>query len=590
MPSAPVPRNPVNVSIRPLVKGMITDQPSDMLPMGAFLDIQNAYVKPQGLERRGGYVTYGTAVDYPPIQGMMSLWKTDGTLQTVIIDQKFMYTITSTGPTGVYDTYTTGTVANTAAAVTGVGTGWDSADVQAGDVIIFDPAGTPVEAIILSQANDTTITLTADPGTDHGGGTSYEIRRAFKAPVGNLVDWTITNQNKIIFTDGVRTPRSYDGTTFGEYDSKITEIMDVIEYFADRLWGGRVVASSVNYRYRIIWTSTTDLTDFTPSAADLSLDLPYQSGRIRYLKGLGDYLVAYFEDTIYIGRRTNIGSNTLPFAFVKLQTTNSGLVGIRAIDSWTDGHFFIGQDDVYFLSNQFALTPLKSPVRFDLLANKDSLWKAYVETDPRNELVKFGIPGSSGDLEKLWTFNYKTKAWSYDVFTSTMLTNQELVETTTWDGAASTWDSHTESWNSHATGVGDIRFWTAQLGSLFYLDNTANQDPSSVPISMSFTTGDFDYDNPDKLKSHQRFNIRIKEAVSQDLIFVVQGSNDQGNTFKSLGSLIISSGDVEGYINFSITGAATRFKVTCGTVSVPYVITGLTLRVVGRGLESKSDN
>ena len=272
MPGKPIPRNSINVSMRPLNKGMITDFPSDMLPTGAFNLIENANVKQVGIKRRGGFVAFGAAVDYPPIVGMVDLWKTDGTQETIIMDQKFIYRITLTGVVGKYDTYSTGTIETAVAVVTGDTTGWDTADVNPGDVMILDANGSgdgPEEIVILTQADDTTITLVSTPVGTYAAGTDYEIRRAFAVPEGNLLDWTVTNQNKILFTDGVRTLRSYDGADFEEYSSDITEVIDTVLYFADRLWGARVVASSVDYRYRIIWTSTTDLTDFTPAFKSL---------------------------------------------------------------------------------------------------------------------------------------------------------------------------------------------------------------------------------------------------------------------------------------------------------------------------------
>jgi hypothetical protein len=618
-------RRAINVPLRPLNKGIITEVQSNALPQGAVVDAQNCEVVTQGIKKRSGYLTPYDSDDLlvaaPPVRGIATFWKTDGTQVTVVMDSMFIYVLSASGLTPVFDTYAVGTcsVAFGSDAVTGVGTLWNTvaSDVRVGDVIVFDPDGLvngPEAGQIKTINSDTSITLEFTVTAAHAAGTPYEIRRVFNIQNNKHLDYT-TLANKLVITDGTRTLRSYDGSTYGEYSTDITEVVDCITYHRDRLWAARVTDAIGNvYRTRLIWTSTVDLTDFTPSGADLSIDRPYQTGEIKAIKPLGDFLAVYYEDRIDLFRPTNVGGNALPLAPIRLESNNIGIVGLKAVTKMTEGHFFVGQDDVYYLGTNTGLVPLNSPVKDDLLAFPDTLWNAWAVTIPALNAVKIGIPDNTGLISKVWNYNYKSKAWSYDPIDTGALANnnilqnfngrtsmftEALVESVTWEEAVGTWNDNTYStWVGAASGTGyvfllcwgfkssgDIRvnrsFKIQQLSKGITQDTLT----TTTDIQSVIETGDLDFNAPDKNKSYTRISAKLLRSLVTNLEFTVEGSVDYGDTWRTLGTLDIPIGKTEAHVDFMFTGSTGRFRLTTAADNEQFTVTEFVVRVIGRGLE-----
>jgi hypothetical protein len=656
MPGRPQASRASEVSIRPLDKGIITALPSTQLPDGALLDAQNCYIRQEGILKRGGVVEYATSlVDYPPIVDIIVLEKTDGTQSTVVVDQKFVYELSSGSATGKYYTYTTGTFTSiVAGVVTGSGTLWNTAasDVAVDDVFVSEnittgtaqagalgsitlaagasgtddiynrmyvdltggtgsgqrriitdydgttkvatvdtnwgttPDNTSTYAIYIEDdigtiTNDTSITLDDTAIALGAGSYNYSIRRAFNPAANNIIDWTIVS-NKIVFTDGIRTLRSWDGTTYTEYSSSIDEIVDVVEYHADRLWGGRQTnTAGGDDRHRIIWTTVLDLTDWPA----LFLSLPYTQGRLRRIRSMGDFLAVFMEDAVWILRPTNRG-DSLPLAPVRVESGDVGIVGPRAVAQWVDGLFFVGQDDVYYLSASAALQPLNSPVRDDILANRDNLWETYAVTDPVSESILFGIPGSTGQIEKIWAFNLKSKAWSYHPILADCLSRMQINETVAWNDAVGTWNTNTYgSWNSIGAPVTDKRVYFGLEDDLRYISRSEDTDPSSASINFVMETPDYDFKVPDRDKTFLRFGFRLSSPSSSTQTFMVEVSVDGGATYKNVGNVNIDTDKSEAYVDFRATGSIGRFRVSSVASLEQFTVSEYSLRVVGRGYE-----
>lgn len=586
------------VALRPLNKGILKNLPSNMLPVGGLLDAQNCVITEKGIQKRKGFTYFpnsSSTVGYPPVMGLATFWKPDGTQISVVWDSKFIYRILANSFVGVYDTYAVGTCSVSGTTVTGVGTLWDTAasDVKAGDVFVFDADGSgdgPEEVEILSITSDTVLELVSTPTGTFIAGTDYEIRRAFNVKNEKQIDF-VTLTDKIVFTDGIRTLRSYDGTTFGEFSSDITEVGDCLSYHRDRLWMGRITTDAgIIYRTRMIWTSTVDLGDFTPSATDLSIDRPYQAGEIIAIKPLGDFLAVYYSDRIDLFRPTNVSGNSLPLAPVKLETGNIGLVGLKAVTSYLDGHFFIGQDDIYYLGVSNGIVPLQSPVREDLYTYRDQLWNAWVISDPINEVIRFGIPNVSGLTYKIWNYNYKSKAWSYSIFSTNFLSFENIVQDITWDDAVGTWDTNDYgTWDDAKLGTGGGSVYVNSDNKLLKLSSSKLQDYSTDDVAFVVETGDLDFDIIDTDKTFVRLSLKLSEVPTASFpSFVVYGSTDAGFIYKTLGTLVIPSNRSEGYIDFRITGSTCRFKITNSVNTASFSIIEIGLKVVLRGQEVRN--
>lgn len=573
---------------------MIRNISPTLIPAGGVYTAKEFFVNEEGPKRRGGTVALfgGATVDYPPVRSVISFRKTDGTLQVMVLDSKFLYVGGASSLTGKYLTVDSGTIACSGTTVTGSGTDFTD-DINEGDIIVLDADGSgdgPEEAEIASIGGGTSLTVDAAPTGTYAAGTDYEIRKAFGAADPYRVDWTLA-RNKLVFTDFARRPLSWDGSQF-DYLTGTTNV-DFIPrctlFHADRLFFGGELNSGTDYRQGLTWSITTDITDFTlpTTSTQMRLDLPYNSGYIHRLTSLGPLLVQYHTDAIYVGRPTSFG-NSLPFAFDKVETGGIGLVGPRAVYSWIEGNFFVGQDDIYFMNLNGGLERIGSPVVKETIGAVTNYAGVYVTSDPVRERIVFGFPDQGDEITKQWSFSYKANAWSYNELPATFLANEEVVFDTTWESITDTgWNSTLDvSWDEYSSEGSPRKFYFGYTGQVFNQSDSVTVDADSTTIQARIETGDYDFDVPDTRKTFTRMSVKIDRELTSDLTFTVTGSVDEGREWKSLGTLTIEAGEDEGIINFLLTGAAARFRLATQSQVVAYIIEEIVLRVRTRDIET----
>lgn len=467
--------DPINVPIRPLSLGMIRNQPEGGIPRGAMLRAENFIVGSKGAYRRPAWVrAIGTPVDYPPVQEVIQLWKSDGTQQVVVVDSKFVYewSLGSDTLTGKYLVYSTGTASSSGTTVTGAGgAAWVTGDIKTGDVMVLDANGTgdgPEEIEIDAVGGETTITLVSTPVGTYGAGTDYEIRKAMNPQAPNMLDWVIAD-NKIIFVDGERYPFSYDGTTFGVYHASITIKPRCVAYFLDRVWFGGYVSGSTDYRQYMQWTLTTN----RQTLSGYSLGLPYIPGALRRLLPLGVNLVAYFDDSVWLGRQTGIAGDALPVAFTRIDTTGMGLIGPRAVVELEGAHFMVGSDDVYPITNRGVEKPIGTPVAAEMLDGIAYPWLVRCAVDFAQKRVVVGVPTSSEQIERIWSYHTKAGVWSYDNLYGDTLCSSSAASSLTWDtyGSAPYATGTISGTGTTVTGSGGQAFDTeVEVGATVFVD------------------------------------------------------------------------------------------------------------------------
>lgn len=581
-----IPTAPANIPHRPLNKGMILNAPSNMLPEGAVLRAKNMIVGEAGPLRRPGTSQFagGASVYFPPVRNLILLTLTSGTQQIIVVDRRIMYTVTSGTLTSKTWDYDSGLVNLSTALLTVSGlslTNWTNANLKAGDILVVGSTGEGnLERLVVRSIDDTNLLQIDTLASYAHTNTEYDIWRAFGASNPYLVSWAVAS-NKVIFADSSRPPYAYDGSTFGALDASLDFKPTCVEFFKDRLWFGRIQEGSNDHRQRIIWSTVTDITDLDPTGR--YLDLPYQQGAVQRLVGLGEFLIAYFEDAIYFGRETNISGDTLPVAFERLETGGIGLVGMAAITPFLDGHFFIGQDDIYFLSPS-GFQRIGTPIVKESIETCENLWAAYATVDAARSRIIFGFPSEGEEMTRLWSFDYKAKAWSYDEINCTAITGLSSKEVVTWDSLSGTWDDPDyDTWDSAQTGASK-KFFIGQDGKVFIFSE-GTTDADTVPISAEIITPDFDDRLPDTKKTTTRLSVKIDRVLSSNLVFAVSWSTDRGRTWNSAGNLTISAGDDEGYVNFLATGSTVRFRLVSTSQVNSYRIMELVRRSRGRGLE-----
>lgn len=591
-----MPSNPKNIPLRPLNKGIVTDAPSAGIEDTAFLDCQNFIVGRAGPLRRPAVLNYasGDSVGYPPIYDIITMRKDDGSQVTVVIDSKFMYVVSVSGFTGYYWKYDEGFVSASGTALIGSGTefGETSNFLFSGDVVVFDPSGTPEEVIVSSYTSNTLGVLEEAPSLDYSMAT-YEIRRAFGNERPRYVDYTILD-NKIVFADSEHPLMSFDGTSFEQYSTDVDWAPGCVAFFKSRLHAGRIVDSAVDYRGRTKWTKVTDRTDFT-TAQDVATfyDILENDDILRRLVPLGNLLVAYFEKSVWIGRLMSGGTTSLPVAYQQLETGGNGLVGDRAVYPWVDGHFAVLHDDIYFLSNAGSLVPIGSQVVRDTIQSCENLDGVFVMNDPKRERIVFGFPTTGDQIAKIWSYDWKAKAWSYDSLPSTFLSLRSIQQDLTYGDIvtyAATYGDVGTYFGTYGNITGSttpVQLYFGQGGQLDYYADSGSLDYESDSIAAYIVTKDFDLGLPDTKKLFKRLSVKIDRFLDSDLSFKIEGSTDKGRTWKVLKEgFSIEAGDDENFCTFKMTGSTCRFRISSSSNVEPYRITEMVLRVRGRGLET----
>ena len=590
-----IPGNPIFQPIRPLDKGIQLHMSSQLAEMGSLQKATNFQVIPNGLQRRETQQRYSDQqVNYGPIQDMYVFFdSTTGLQKTIVVDQKFIYEITPSTFTGKYWVYNTGTITATAAntTITGSGTLWDTdGHLQEGDVIVLDLDGSgngPEELIVDSITDDTHLEVKVAPASSHAAGSDYEIRRAFKTAEGRYVDAVVTADNKIMFVDGTRIMYSYDGTDFEEASSAATVIPYSITYFRDRLFFGQVKIGATEYRYRIMWTEP-GVFDVIPTTN--YLDLPYQAGDIIDLEVMGNQMVAFFADSIYIGIPSQIP--TLPVYFQRLATGNVGLVGMKAATQFFDSLFFVGSDNIYHLSTQ-GIQPIGTPILKQTIKESNFKERIYAVTDALKSRIVFGFTKDSY-IEELWVYDYRSKAWGMEELSCDSLSVVSIFEGYTIDSlddlqvnmTIDLLDNYFPSIDSMTySKVGDYNLYPTIDNRVHYFVNQTTDATGSI-VSI-IETQDYDLGKPGFLKTFSGLSLKLENSITTDLTFTVEGSLNRGDSWTSLGTLSIDAGDTEQKVDFKLTGSLGRFRITSSTDNLLYIVNEIVLKIKLRGKETR---
>ena len=456
---------PSNYPIRPLNKGMVRNLPSNGLPQGSFLRLQNYRVHEYGLKRRGGLVPFnlnsGTGEEATYDEQLLDLiyyWSSAATPEMLLLGAKNLMTITSSGivtkiyPNGPDTQYLLGTIGAYNIATYSIQLIFPCTSAQAermyvGTKVFFEDTDDSDEIkyfgeVVNSAYSSPNVAIEVDVGTTApsvlpvAGVDDIIVRETFissdkmDVSFGVFPAESYEDQGKIIIADqGDNGLYVYESGALSSFvtDSGVTsgegtQYLDsarVITYFEDRAFTGNTVEQGIRFPQRIRWSDPVIYDRFQPGNY---VDLPYGDGELLNLVPLGPLLVAYFTDATYIGRPTNIAGR--PYKFERIETGTMGLINQRAIVPWADGHYFVGTDNIYFLGMNQVMQPIGSPVLEETLEYTKFLQlgdNIQVQHDPRTESIVFLFPDVVEDSiapksvsTKLWRLNYKTMGWSYD--------------------------------------------------------------------------------------------------------------------------------------------------------------------------------
>lgn len=206
------------------------------------------------------------------------------------------------------------------------------------------------------------------------------------------------------------------GTAFADLDAPTASLMCV--------WNGFVILADTNdggsgqtfgdspSRW---WTSAyLNETSWTPSIATQCTtgELVDTPGRISGLKVLGEYVIAYKEKSIYVGR--DAGSPTV-LQFTKIPG-DIGCASQEAIANIGDAHIFISKNDIFMFDGN-TVKSIGGPLRIWFFKDLDVSYASRIRAmhDEYYGLVLFNYPraGSGGALNGIIIYNYRSDKWGF---------------------------------------------------------------------------------------------------------------------------------------------------------------------------------
>jgi hypothetical protein len=608
-----IPESAKILSIRPLNKGMVLNLPSQVIPDEACLDAANLVVNEAGLTRRGALALWNT---YPVpselfastgtsiVKDIISAWQSDGDERVLVQTDKEVFIaaksiayaripalVTAIACTVVDGGGGAATVTSTAA----------FAQAQVGDIayLKYTKAASPdlyvaCPITTVTSANIAVVSGWALPGVGYAASTCM-LYFSFGGHVNAAVDWTIVDDS-VVFASSNRPLIEYnpDNTYMSNWvndpaymlPGSVPFTTSCIAFHQERLWVGSTIdATDGTKQYRIRWSTMANHRDFSTTTA--YLDLPYTKGRMLRLVPMGNRLVAYFTDAIYVGTPTNYP--LLPLRFEKIDTAGVGLVGAKAVTSFMGAHFFVGTDDIYLFSDG-GMERIGTPIIRRALANRTGfIDETYVTVDVENYCVMMTIPSSASPSGEVWRYQYKAKAWSYDRVFTPFLSNPLIANATAWDAIAGTWADQAVNWNQYNPGGSRNAVYTQRGSYVYVYSNSEILDYGEEGFTIEWITKDYDFGAPDSIKTAVRFNLKLEGyALSHQypLPFLLQVSADRGRTWKSLPVFFIAVDHDEGYVNFRLTGSTFRFRVTSNMGTPSYTISefGIRVRLAGEEL------
>ena len=609
-----VPSSPKNFAIRPLTTGMVQNAPSALIPDGAGLNIEEAHIFPEGLQRREGYEIYRKGTIAPvnfvstgeEITDTLLYTTTTGSKQLLVLTREHLY-LESGGsfePVKWVRDYTRSTLVGAVITDSTVGRNFTTDNVLAGWKVVLTTTGGAREIYTIQTVGTTTLTLTASPTGTYTS--TFKVIKKFGVGPDFVVDWTTTS-TRAYFTDNTANGVVYwDGSVMSKLDIKntggTTSLLGcrTIDFFGDRLWFGYCYeVGGEQIRNRIRWsTALNDARVETESYQDLA----EFGGEILKLAPLNIYNMVYLSDGIAFGRQSNLSG--LPYVYNKIETGNIGLVGMRAICGSLGTHYVVGPKDIYAITSNLQPVGIGAAVAPVSLAKSQAPLQTILRSDPENKRILLALAIGGTRINTVFAYYLETQAWSKSTRNITAIGSVGgFTSDTLGDYPTTTWDSFgTRTYFSFKGSLSaQLLFYADPNGFLFRSASESISDEvvqqisgtwtiTETAIPFIFESKDFDFDKPDEIKTITRLGVRLSDPVApraDATEFLVEGSTNRGRTWKNLGTLTINSDDDESAVNFRLTGSLLRLRISTSSEVSPFRVEELTMRARIRSNETQ---
>ena len=544
--------NNQNIALRPLNKGMMRNISPQLLPMGAFYDVQNAIVTENGPLRRPGFKlsgAQGTALDtahWPLLDAFR--FNFNGSNEILVITStsvvKFDFITGFSTITGGTDIFTTDKISNV-------------------DWAVIDNAG---------QAN----ALFAD-GSGYiyvyNGSDVSEWDATYASP--KVLEWaenrvfigapSSSEGNKLVWS-GLNQPTSLgagDYVIFSDQQDTITRVKKMgnllVVFFPQGIYFGR---PTNQYELPFAFTMV-------------------QTGGIGLV---GKKAVTEYDDGLFF-----VGQDDVYFF-----SANSSLIPVGSP---------IVNEMIKDCSKKEAIYCATDPVNDSLIVGVpgasdtiEELWyfnykaKAWSHSPLSCDMIAtLGIYTSFKWTDAETENDYSTNP-DNDPSTQTMTLNGTEIDSWGNDAGAALTDTFATAgfptWRSLEQSISVNDLFIASDGQLFFSDDLSSGDDSAGLISYVIETGDIDLNAPDTDKTFNRLSLKVDRIMDTPITFDVFTSRDRGRNWIYRGAMRVEVDSDETYVNFRAKGSTCRFRISSVSECDPYIVNEIIIRGRGRGLQT----
>ena len=431
----------VSVPIRPL-KGIYQNTPQNLLPAGAFTNIDGFLSSTEGLVRRSCFTQLEVTVpDISRWDFLGSYIDDQGTKITYGLGDGRFFFLSGSGFTEIPNFYPVqGDDVNSLVTVTqsdrviqgNASTKWlTNSGIVPGDILELVNTGEQYTvAKVIAEDQISVEQVPQVPSGSEGDYTDapYIVHRLLKPAaeweiqVGRLdrYIYIVTGRNTVFVFDIDDYSRILTYWEVAEKKSiplnstpeQRNFIPKTLEIHKDRVWLGNIKSDETNRlnSSRITWTPILNPLDFRPER--YYVDLISTGGEISCLKVMGNLLIVYFEFGVQFGRDTSVPGDTLPLAFDEVEASNRGVLQPGAVASTMEGHYYVSTDNVYYLSQDLNIQAIGDPVAPLMFVpnNLNTAYKAINFTDITGIMIGSGT--QDGAYDNIWVYNYLTKEWT----------------------------------------------------------------------------------------------------------------------------------------------------------------------------------
>jgi len=381
---------------------------------------------------------------------------------------------------------------------------------------------------------------------------------ALAGNIDNFVDaCTVYDDNLgtfyVVFTNGVDTPRKFDGTNNTSALTNWTDwVGKSVRYYQGYLVLSHVIYGGTRYGFRFRCSHTDNPNDTTSSnSKTFNMTKDKNISDIQRVEHFGNFLTFYKTDCIY---GAWLGSTKNIFEF-DVWVHNIGLRAERALATRDGEHFFLGYDGFYYWANRSAypvdVSTRKVRKRLFEDTDPDNLKRAVAIYDDRYNQIRLYVPDNESTYPStVYVLDLNDEKWTWWKEGAGNITGigkyrrDVIVTIDDLEGTIDNLEGSIDSLSGAAVDNFPVILEGNNSGETFYDDST-NYDDNTTAINSFYETGDDVFateENPFNMERIQGLRIEARGLQASGDRLYVYYSVDEGSTWTTVTSGYNSDG------------------------------------------------